>query len=359
MIGYGDYLQLLPKTELHCHFTSTMSAGQFIRLADRYGVELATTDPQRLFDFADLSDFLTAFRAAHDVLKAPEDLAEVAYAGVRLAVASGALRYREYYLNPQYFQDRGLSYRQLLEPVLDGLRSAETDLGVGFRIVIAINRHDSPSAALELVEQIIAQPYDEVVGLGMDDLTPEGTEDPLRFTEAYARAKQVGLRLTAHVGETDGASAVNVRDAIDELHCDRIDHGYRVVDDPELTRRARDSGIPFTTTPFSTTICSGWTLGPDHRIARMIREGLAVTVSTDDAMFFRTDVGREYREALPLLGVDADGAKRIALAGIDAAFCDDDTKANLRRQFTAEMLTLDALLDVVQTAGAVRRWAGE
>jgi adenosine deaminase len=344
MIDHGDYLQLLPKTELHCHFTSTMSAGLFIQLADRYGVRLPTTDPDRLFDFDDLSDFLTAFRASHQVLRAPEDLAEVAYQGVRLAVASGALRYREYYVNPQYFRDRGMGYQQLVEPILDGLRGAETDLGVGFRLVIAINRHDSASSALELVEQIIAHPYDEVVGLGMDDLTPEGTEDPLRFAKAYARAKEVGLRLTAHVGETDGASATSVRDAIDELHCDRIDHGYRVIDDPDLTRQARERGIPFTTTPFSTTICSGWTLGPDHRIARMIREGLAVTVSSDDAMFFRTDVGREYREGLPLLGVDAAGAKRIALAGIDAAFCDDDTKARLHRQFNAEILTLDTLL---------------
>jgi adenosine deaminase len=237
-----------------------------------------------------------------------------------------------------------MGYQQLVEPILDGLRSAETDLGVGFRLVIAINRHDSASSALELVDQIIAHPYDEVVGLGMDDLTPEGTEDPLRFAKAYARAKEVGLRLTAHVGETDGASATSVRDAIDELHCDRIDHGYRVIDDPDLTRQARERGIPFTTTPFSTTICSGWTLGPDHRIARMIREGLAVTVSSDDAMFFRTDVGREYREGLPLLGVDAAGAKRIALAGIDAAFCDDDTKARLHRQFNAEILTLETLL---------------
>jgi adenosine deaminase len=350
VISYGDYLQLLPKTELHCHFTSTMSAGRFVQFAERYGVRLPTTDPERLFDFENLSDFLTAFRAAHDVLKAPADLAQVAYEGVRLTVASGALRYREYYLNPQYFHDRGLGYRQLIEPVLDGLRSAETDLGVGFRIVIAINRNDSPSSALELVDQIIEHPYDEVVGLGMDDLTPEGTEDPLRFTEAYARARRAGLRLTAHVGETDGASAIDVRDAIEVLHCDRIDHGYRVLDDPELTRRARDRGIPFTTTPFSTTICSGWTLGPEHRIARMIGEGLAVTVSSDDAMFFRTDVGREYREALPLLGVDAEGAKRIALAGIDAAFCDDDTKAHLHRQFTAAMLSLDPLLD--QAAGA-------
>jgi adenosine deaminase len=354
MIDYGDYLQLLPKTELHCHFTSTMSAGQFIRLADRYGVALPTTDPGRLFDFADLSDFLTAFRAAHDVLRGPADLAEVAYDGVRLAVASGALRYREYYLNPQYFRDRGLGYRNLVEPVLDGLRGAEADLGVGFRLVIAINRHDSASSALELVEQVIAHPYEEVVGLGMDDLTPEGTEDPLRFTAAYARAGQAGLRLTAHVGETDGASADDVRAAVDTLHVDRIDHGYRVLDDPELTRRVRDRGISFTTTPFSTTICSGWTLGPNHRIARMIREGLAVTVSSDDAMFFRTDVGREYREALPLLGVDAEGAKRIALAGIDAAFCDDDTKARLRRQFSAEMLTLDGLLDSAESGTTER-----
>jgi len=339
-----DYLRLLPKTELHCHFASTMSATQLIAFADREGVVLPTTDPALLFNFTDLADFLEAFRAAHQVMTTSDDFAQVAYDGVRAAVTSGSVRYREYAINPQYFAPRGIGYREILDPIIDGLRAAETDLGVGFRVIVAINRHDPASEALKLVETIVANPLPEVVGLGQDDLTPELTEDPARFTEAYAVARRHGLLTTAHAGERHLDSSENVRVAIDELKVDRIDHGYMIVEDAELTTRARDSGIPFACTPVSTTICSGWTLDQNHRIAHMVRAGLNVSFSTDDALFFRTDMAREFQEAIPAFGLNLDDAKNIALAGIDGAFCDDDEKRSMRAQFTAQIAALDAAL---------------
>ncbi|WP_077221689.1 adenosine deaminase [Rathayibacter sp. VKM Ac-2630] len=335
-----EVLRRLPKTELHCHFASTMSAAHLIASADRYGVELPSADPATLFDFADLQEFLVAFRAAHRVLRTSADLATVAYDGVRAAAAQG-LRYREYAINPQYFADAaylgwsGLGYADVLDPILDGLRAAEADLGVGFRIVVAVNRREPAGSAVELVETMRRHPREEVVALGMDDLTPEGTEDPGRFREAFALARRSGLALTAHVGETDRSEPDSVRIAMDVLRVDRIDHGYRILDDPDLVARARDSGIGFTTTPVSTTICSGWTLDPQHRIAAMVRAGLRVTVSTDDAVFFRTDIGREYREALPALGLGLEDACTIARNGVEAAFCPPEQKARLREEFDA------------------------
>ncbi|MCC4908566.1 adenosine deaminase [Microbacterium sp. cx-59] len=344
MISFADYLQLLPKTELHCHFVSTMDAALFLELADKHRVTLWHDDPERLFDFADLVDFLVAFRLAHDVLRDPADFERVAYEGVRRAVADGNLRYREYAVNPQYFAERGLGYLDVVDPIIAGLRAAERDFGVGFRIVIAVNRRASAASAVALVQEMIAHPRPEVVALGQDDLTPENTEDPTRFAEAFALARAHGFRLTAHVGETDAASAAAVRDAIEVLGVDRIDHGYLITDDPELVRVARERGIGFTVTPISTTICSGWTLDPAHRIRSMIDAGLTLAVSTDDAMFFRTDLGREYREGLAAMGVDAATARRVAIDGIDAAFCSDAEKAALRADFRAQILALDALL---------------
>ncbi|MGO2112613.1 MAG: adenosine deaminase [Pseudoclavibacter sp.] len=346
MISYDDYLQLLPKTELHCHFASTMDARLFIELADRHDVTLSSDDPETLFDFGDLVEFLVAFRQAHDVLRDPEDFELVAYEGVRLAVADGNLRYREYAVNPQYFAQRGLAYLDVIDPIISGLRAAERDFGVGFGIVAAINRREPAEAAVALVEQMIAHPRDEVIALGQDDLTPENTEDPLRFSDAYRLARANGFKLTAHVGETPAASPRSVVDAIEQLGVDRVDHGYRIVDDPDALGLARERGIGFTVTPVSTTICSGWTLDPHHRIRAMIDAGLPVAVSTDDAMFFRTDLGREYREGLRAMGVDAVTAKRVALDGIEVAFCSEGAKAGLRADFRAQIAALDALLRV-------------
>ena len=340
MIAYADYLRLLPKTELHCHFVSTMQPGRLLELADKNGVRLASRDVDTLLDSNNLLDFLALFNAAHDVLVTRDDFAQLAYDGVRDAVAEGNLRYRETFINPQNFPGR--SYTDVVDPIIDGLRAAETDFGVGFGIVVAINRLHTPESAVALVETMIAHPREFVTGIGLDYLTAEGGEDPLLFEAAYELAGRAGLKRSAHVGETMPASPQNVAHAIDVLHVDRIDHGYRVMDDPDLVERARAARIPFNATPVSTRVLSQWEFTPDHRIAQMVRAGLTVTFSTDDAVFFSTDIGREYREAIPAMGLTRMDAATIARAGFESAWCSDAQRQHLLADFDAALLALNA-----------------
>jgi adenosine deaminase len=342
MIAFSDYLRLLPKAELHCHFVSTMRPQRLIQLAAKHGVPLPSDDVTDLLDFDNLADFLDVFNAAHAVLKTPDDFATVAYEGVADAVRDGNLRYREYFINPGNFPD--VPYVTLIDSIAAGLRDAEHDYGVGFRLIAAINRSHSARAAVELVELVAAAGHPDVVGIGMDDLTPDKLEDPLRFAEAYALAGAHGLRRTAHEGETMTATPQNVVDAIQILGCERIDHGYRVVDDPAALAIAMDAGVPFTCTPVSTRVLSGWQFDPNHRIAQMVRSGLPVTFATDDAVFFQTDIGKEYVEAIPAMGLTADDAKRIARAGFEAAWCSPEQKSQLLADVDAHLLALGAIL---------------
>jgi adenosine deaminase len=339
-----EYLRLLPKAELHCHFVSTMRMSTLIELAERHGVELRTTDVGALLEYRGLPDFLDVFNAAHAVLTSATEISRVAYEGVEDAVRDGNLRYREYFVNPDNFAPLGIDYPTLIDAMIDGLRTAESDYGVGFRIVVAINRSLPASAAVALVEQMLAHPRPEVVGIGQDDLTPELTEDPLRFRDAYLLAERHGLHRTAHVGETMSADPRNVLAAIDELHVERIDHGYRAVDDPEVLERALASGVAFTCTPSSTRLLSGWEFTPEHRIAAMVRAGLRVTLATDDAVFFRADIGGEYADALPAMGL-VGFAAQIARTGFEAAWCDDAEKTRYLRDADGAALALSAALE--------------
>lgn len=342
MLTLEDYLRLLPKAELHCHFVSTMRVATLVELAATHDIALKTDDLAALLDYEGLPDFLDVFNAASRALTTGDEIARVAYEGVSDAVRDGNLRYREYFINPDNFAPYGIDYPSLIDAMTDGLVQAERDFGVGFRIVAAINRSLPAAAAVEMVETVLRHPRDAVVGIGQDDLTPEHTEDPLRFRDAYALAERHGLRRTAHAGETMNASAQNVVDAIDILHVDRVDHGYRVVDDPEALAKAQASGIPFTCTPHSTLELSGWQFTPDHRIAKMIRAGLPVSFATDDAVFFKTDIGREYTVALPAMGFEARDAARLARAGFEAAWCDDDQKARMLAEVDGMIAALDA-----------------
>lgn len=343
MLSTTDYLRLLPKAELHCHFVSVMRVPTLIELAAKHDVALKTDDLDALLDYEGLPDFLDVFNAAHLALATGDEIARVAYEGVEDGVRDGNLRYREYFINPDNFAPRGIDYPSLIDAITDGLTQAERDFGVGFRLVAAINRSLPAAAATAMVETVLAHPRDAVVGIGQDDLTPELTEDPLRFREAYELAGRHGLKRTAHAGETMNASPWNVVDAIETLGVDRVDHGYRVVDDPAALAKAQESGIPFTCTPHSTHMLSQWEFTPEHRIAQMVAAGLPVTLATDDAVFFKTDIGREYTHALPAMGLDDADAARIARAGFEAAWCDDDQKARLLAEADAQILALSAL----------------
>ncbi|GAA1687687.1 adenosine deaminase [Microbacterium sediminicola] len=343
MLSTHDYLRLLPKAELHCHFVSVMRVPTLVELASTHKIELKTDDLDALLDYEGLPDFLDVFNAAHLALTTGDEIARVAYEGVEDGVRDGNLRYREYFINPDNFAPRGIDYPSLIDAMTDGLTQAERDFGVGFRIVAAINRSLSPETAVKMVETVIAHPRDVVVGIGMDDLTPEFTEDPLRFREAYELAQRHGLKTSAHVGETLNASPQNVVDAIETLGVDRIDHGYRVVDDADALACAVASGVPFTCTPHSTHMLSAWEFTPEHRIAQMVRAGLPVTLATDDAVFFKTDIGREYTHALPAMGLDDAQTARIARAGFEASWCDSAQRDRMLADVDAQILALSAL----------------
>jgi adenosine deaminase len=342
MITYPEYLRQLPKAELHCHAVATIRPATLIELADAYGVALPSTDPAALFDYDNIVDFLVVFRAANGVFTSPDDFSRVAYEGVADAVAAGNLRYREYFVNANTFA--GLHYVDVIDGLIDGLRRAERDYGVGFGIIPAIHRGRSVECAIELVQALIDHPRDEVVGVGQDDLTAAATESPELWLAAYELAQTHGINRTAHVAEIHGSLAASVTVAMGDLACSRIDHGYHVMDDPDVVAIARDAQIPFTCTPFSTNVLSGWQIDADHPVAQMIRAGLNVTFSTDDPTFFRTDIGREYVEGLPAMGFGPEVARTISLAGVDAAWCSPDQKTALRLDFLGQIAALDAQL---------------
>jgi adenosine deaminase len=196
MVSYADYLRLLPKTELHCHFVSLIQPQTLVDLARKNHVTL----PAQHLESDNLVDFLALFNAAHEVLVSADDFATLAYESVAQSITDGNLRYREVFINPQNFP--ALSYSQVIDPILAGLQAAETDFGVGYGVIVAINRSMSPAAASSLVQQVIDNPREGVLGIGQDDLAPDYTESPSLWVDAYALAGRHGLKRTAHVGET-------------------------------------------------------------------------------------------------------------------------------------------------------------
>ena len=251
------------------------------------------------------------------------DFALVTYEALEDAAMSSNVRYREMFFNPTLHP--GLSYTSMLAGITDGIRAAEHDYGITARLIPSIYRQDPVSTAMEMVEAVVARPDDHVVGIGMDG--DELADPPERFAAVYALAGKAGLHRGAHVAHDGPASFIET--CLDVLGCERIDHGYHVVDDPVLMARLRDSGTAFLCATPTPRLC-GWPSAFDESpVKRMIDAGLTVTLNSDDPPMLHTDLGTEFQKVCNGWGLGAARAKQFVMDAIDAAWCDASERAAL------------------------------
>jgi len=331
------FLRRLPKVELHCHLEGSVRPATLAELAGKNGVPLPREEPEDLYEYEDLEGFLAVYGLVCRSVVAREDFARITYESLEDGVRLGNLRYREMFFNPTLHTREGVPYADVIGGVVDGIQAAEMDLGVRCRLIPSIYRQDPPDAAMEMLEAVLANRPDEVIGLGMDG--DELRDPPEKFALVYKEAGNAGLRLTAHTSH-DGPAA-HIATCLDELGCERIDHGYHVLDDAQILRRTRGEGIPFACSLACPPLC-GWPAELARSpIRAMVDQGLWVTLNSDDPPMLHTDIGREYVRFCGELGYGPAKGRELALAAVDACWLDDVEKGELRRSFEAEIDALE------------------
>jgi adenosine deaminase len=314
------------------HLEGSVAEPTLIELAAKHGIKLPFAEIGELFRFTDLAEFLGMYDVVCDAMRDADDFRRTTYEALERVADSGG-RYVELFFSPQpHMQRNGVGYATILDGIIAGTRDAYTDRGVIARLIPAHNRELGGEAGLEFVDMVLAQRRDEVIGIGLDYLE----NDPRPFAPMYERARKGGLHVTAHAGEIGPASYV--RDSLDLLGCERIDHGYHIVDDPELVERCAAAGTFFTACPTTTTYTTDWRdlTSPDHAIRRMLDSGLALTLNTDDPGLMRTTLLNEYRY-VAAMGRTPEELKEICLNGVRASWLDAETKREWIEVWSAEI----------------------
>ena len=286
---------------------------------------LPTRSGLSLYRFADLDAFVRVFHLACDVMRSASDFALVTYESLEDAAKSSNVRYREMFISPAMHP--GTPYHVMLAGIADGIRAAEHDFGIVTRVIPSIRRQGTAAEAVELVETVVRHRHEFVVGIGMDGA--EAGAPPERFAEAYRLAGRAGLRRAAHVAHEGPAAYVET--CVRVLGCDRIDHGYHVIDDPAIVTRMRDAGVTFVCST-ATPPLWGW---PDDvaesPVRRMVAEGLRVTLNSDDPSMLRTDLTTEFVKVCAAWDLPLDRARRFVTDAIDAAWCDEPLRPRSAR----------------------------
>jgi adenosine deaminase len=338
------FVHHLPKVELHCHLLGTVRRATFedlARRAARRTPALQVPTPEDIEAFYTRGDkpvgVLRVLRALErSLLATPDDFHRLAYEYLQNAAAH-QVRHAEFFWNPTGSAHvPALRYPAVLGAIRRAIADAQADFGIVGRLVPAIDREAGPAAAREMVQWVIEHRADEVPGIGIDYREAEGP--PRLFVDAYAAARRAGLKTTAHAGEF-GLPADNVRAALDDLCVDRVDHGYTIVDDEALARRAVERGIVFTVVPTNSYYLR--TLAPDrwaadHPIRRMRGLGLRVHPNTDDPTLHHVTPTGAWLMMARDFDYSIDDLRTCMDNGLDAAWIDPGTRQAWRTQWRAE-----------------------
>jgi adenosine deaminase len=316
----------LPKVELHVHVEGTLEPELIFDLAERHGLHLPYTslaDLRARYDFADLQSFLDLYYANMTVLRTADDFAVLASAYLRRA-AAGGVRHAELFFDPQAHLSRGIPLAEVVAGLVEGCRQGAEEAGTTSSLIACFLRDRSAQEALDVLDQLTALGA-PIVGIGLD--SAEVGNPPSRFTAVYARASGLGLHRVAHAGEEGGPEYV--REALDLLRVERVDHGVRSVEDPALLRRLASERIPLTVCPLSNVRLGGVRSLAEHPLPRLIEAGVLTTINSDDPAYFGGYADDNYAAVASAFALGASELAGLAHHSVEASFLPPGRKAAL------------------------------
>ncbi|MFB6873268.1 adenosine deaminase [Streptomyces sp. NPDC056323] len=328
----------LPKAELHLHIEGTLEPELAFALAARNGVELPYEDTEELrtaYLFDDLQSFLDLYYALMAVLRTEQDFEELADAYLARAAAQG-VRHAEIFFDPQAHTARGVPIGTVVEGLGRALDRSEEKHGISTQLIMCFLRDESADSAMATLEA--AMPYlHRISAVGLD--SAEVGHPPVKFREVYEAAAALGLRKVAHAGEEGPPEYI--REALDVLGVERIDHGLRCMEDPELVERLVADRVPLTLCPLSNVRLRAIDTLEEHPLRAMMDAGLLCTVNSDDPAYFGGYVGDTFHAVHEALGLDQERLRTLARNSFEAAFLDHDEERRARYLSEVEAYAFD------------------
>ncbi len=325
-----EFVTGLPKAELHVHLEGTLEPALKLQLAERNGIDIGqrTVDEvEATYEFDSLTSFLAVYYPAMQVLREEQDFYDLAHAYLERAAADG-VRHVEMFFDPQAHTSRGVPF----EAVVTGYHRAAVDgaqLGVDADLIMCFLRDHSAESAEKTFEASL--PFrDLILGVGLD--SDERGNPPEKFASVFARAREVGYRLTMHCDIDQVGSIDNIRTVLQDIRTDRIDHGTNVVEDPSLVDELRARGIGLTCCPISNRFVTNDMKA--REIGDLLRSGVRVTVNSDDPAYFGGYVAENYVALAEAAGLTSAEVVTLAENSFVISWVDDARRAGYLDEVT-------------------------
>ncbi|MGE6660270.1 adenosine deaminase [Pseudomonas sp. NPDC077408] len=310
-----DWLNALPKAELHLHLEGSLEPELLFRLAERNKIALPWDNVDALrsaYNFGNLQEFLDLYYAGADVLRTEQDFYDLTWAYLQKCEEQNVVHTEPFY-DPQTHTDRGIPFEVAMRGISGALADGRELLGISSGLILSFLRHLPEEEAFKTLEQ--AMPFrDAFFAVGLD--SSEMGHPPSKFERVFAKARAEGFLAVAHAGEEGPPEYI--WEALDLLKVSRIDHGVRASEDPKLIGRLIDEQIPLTVCPLSNTKLCVFDDMSQHNILQMLEQGVKVTVNSDDPAYFGGYVTENFMALHESLGMTEDQARRLAQNSLDA-----------------------------------------
>lgn len=299
-------LRTLRKAELHLHLEGSVEPRTLLELEPG----LALDDVLARYRYADFHGFLMAFKWVNSFLREPGDFALITRRLVEALAAQG-VAYAEINVSAGVMLWRNLP----LDDIFPAIADAAATGPIPVRFVFDAVRQFGLDHVWATARQAVKHRALGVVafGVGGDEIN-----GPVKqFREVFRFARENGLRLAPHAGETVGPESVW---AALECGAERIGHGIRSIEDPALVKHLRDRDIPLEVC-ISSNICTGAVSSlREHPVRRLYDAGVPIVLSSDDPAMFHTSLLREYELARDEFGFGDEELTRLARNSLRYAF---------------------------------------
>jgi adenosine deaminase/aminodeoxyfutalosine deaminase len=326
----STWLRSLPKTELHLHLEGTVSPETLVELSQRHDDHGMSLEQARaLYQYTDFTGFLLAFKAVSERLRTPDDYELITYRMLEHLAAQGVVHAEVYVSVGVVYYWRRIEFDPLFYAMEAARVRAEQEFGVTLYWIFDAVRHFGPEEASRVFRKAaeLRKQYPSVVGIGIGGDERRTGAEP--FRELYQEAREAGLRLTAHAGETVGPESIW---AALNIGAERIGHGLSAQLDPDLIQILAERQVPVEVCISSNLRTGCCPTLEQHPVRRYFDDGLMVTLNSDDPAMFESDLENEYRLAHDGFGFTPEHLRELAANSVEASFLPAGRKVDLLHQ---------------------------
>lgn len=323
-----EFVQGLPKAELHVHIEGTLEPELKLKLAQRNHVDIGQSTIQEVknsYKFTDLASFLAVYYPAMNVLETEQDFYDLAMDYLHRA-AKNNVRHVEIFFDPQAHTSRNIPF----ETVINGLYKATVDaraLNIDARLIMCFLRDYSRESARKTLEESLKY-QDKFIGIGLD--SDEHNNPPMKFFNQFTDATTHNLHITAHADIDQKNSIEHIRELLEVIGTERIDHGTNIVEDPDLVEYAAKNEIGFTACPLSNSFVSPEMKGKE--MLELLNKGVKVSIHSDDPAYFGGYISDNYYALAKNFDLNKDQIVQLAKNSFETSWISNEQKALYLKQ---------------------------